>query len=377
MKRTKIFKLEPELRSALNELRESPVGNDKQSIRVIMAGQKLDYLLRNRRSLKRIEPTILNLLYRVDYSRIAPRLRLISPNQRSIWTYCRNIISSAPYRGRPGRSLFFLAVDERTGGILGVLDIGSDVFCMPPRDKYIGWTRDVQFRQGRRMNFIAVMGTCIATTPFGLLTGGKYVAVAATGEDVLAKWFKRYNEPLAALTTTSLYGKSSQYNRLKEWRYLGLTSGRGFFHIPEKTFALMKRFVVANHLIGRHSTSLSMPGKWEYLNLCLGRLSIKEDEISSNQPRGVYIASLSVDPDEAFSFLRGEIDTFSAVKRRPEEISEWWLDRWYKMRYNKKVDEIARWDADTYRVDRQIDYCRQLIRGKSDEPNDESTHSTV
>lgn len=84
-------------------------------------------------------------------------------------------------------------------------------------------------------------------------------------------------------------------------------------------------------------------------------LDIDFDIFRSGQPRGVYLALLG---DGALEFLRGERDTFEPQTRTQEEIADWWLDRWYSMRWPKKKDEVAAFDYDIYRVDNQIDMIR-------------------
>jgi hypothetical protein len=244
-------------------------------------------------------------------------------------------------------------MDDVTGGIMGIVEICSDMMILPPRDKHIGWTQ--AHRSGGKLNHIANVGTCVCVQPFGTLCGGKYQIVACGSSVVSDLWEQRYGDRLVAVCTTSLYGESSIYNRLKDWDYLGNTAGQGMFHLSNDGYKLLQAFLRANHLTARTGgTNIDPTSRVDCLNKACQVLRIDREAISSHQPRGVYWCEVV---PGASAFLRGETDTTPKNTRPQEAVADWWLDRWCRMRWEKKSAEVLAFDWTTYKVDAQIDLC--------------------
>jgi hypothetical protein len=237
---------------------------------------------------------------------------------------------------------------------MGVVEVGGDMQSMGLRDRFIGWSIARKFAGG--LNSLGNLGTCVATAPFGLLTGGKFAALASATDLVANLWFERYAEPLAMVCVTSLYGRSSQYNRLPGFSYLGDTPGHGTAHVSKADTALLNRFMAANNLLPRTGgTALDIASKQDLLARACATLKIDRASIATHQPRGVYVCPLG---DDALPFLRGERPTFAPTTETVDRVADYWMNRWYAMRWPKVRDEIARFDHDTYRVDSQIELCR-------------------
>jgi hypothetical protein len=344
--------LETEVRSLLDTLRVS-VPTTKDQVRAVLLNRKRDNLLNNRQKLKRLEGRALSLMRRVDYSNIKPRLAHVSPKDKPLWDYIRQCVSSTPYGGRVGRVSCLWCMDSVSGGIMGIVEICSDMMILPPRDRHIGWTQ--AHRSGGKLNHVANVGTCVCVQPFGTLCGGKFQIVAASSSFVSDLWEQRYGDRLVALCTTSLYGESSIYNRIKEWSYLGNTIGQGIFHLDNTGYKLLQRFLRSNKMTARTGgTNIDPTSRQDTINKVCNVLKIDRESISSHQPRGVYWCEVV---PNASAFLRGETDTTTRNTRPQEAVCEWWLDRWYRMRLPKKEAEISAFDWTTYKVDNQIDLC--------------------
>ena len=92
-----------------------------------------------------------------------------------------------------------------------------------------------------------------ALPPYNHLLGGKLISYILASNEVRQIYSKKYGRAktiickrkanlLAAIFTTSLYGKSSQYNRLKYKNSLlyipiGSTKGFGTLHLTQETFS--------------------------------------------------------------------------------------------------------------------------------------------
>jgi hypothetical protein len=359
--------LEAEMRAYIATL-DATMPTDKAGVRDVLLTRKLETLLAAYDALKTQQSRALNLMKRVDYEHIEPVLVHVSDADLPLWKYVRMCVSSAPFLGRPGRSNFVFCLDKRSKGLLGVLEIGSDMQSLGVRDRYIGWSNERKYNGG--LNHIGNVGTCVSVEPFGLLTGGKFMIVASTSETFVDLWSHKYGEKLAAVLVTSLFGKSSVYNRLTEFTYLGNTPGQGTAHVSKDGVRLLKRFVHANNLRTRSGGhGLPMDNKNDLLERACAVLKIDRASIESHQPRGVYLAPLG---DQALPFLRGEISEadFEPSRRSQRDIADWWTQRWYANRMQSQRDKVLAFDFDTYRLDAQIELCRAAAAAGDDDAAD-------
>jgi hypothetical protein len=145
-----------------------------------------------------------------EIENLQPRVRMVAPknSDETDWNMIRVFSHTMEFDQNPGRFVRFLVYDEVTGKYLGATSLGSDVIAIACRDEWIGWDKDTKL-QGK-LNSSAI-GTCImATQPFGYnFLGGKLVASMLTTKVVSDTWERLYNNVLAGLTTTSLYGSES------------------------------------------------------------------------------------------------------------------------------------------------------------------------
>jgi hypothetical protein len=350
--------LPPPTIPTLDDVRDLLVGSrekatsSREEIRRTMSARKLERIRARIGALRKVEKRAVVLLRRVDYSKpIVPTLVLAAEKDRDLWTYLRNVLHSAPWNGRTGRLNRFFSVDPASKGILGIVDVGSDVYALGLRDTHIGWDRDTRFHSGR-LQAIGNIGTCVCSAPFGLLCGSKFQVVATLSTFLLELWAKRYGQPLAAVSTTSLYGKSSAYNRVREFAYLGTTTGGGHFHFSDQDFRLLRRWIAAEGVtLPRKGGAYTPRSKFEILVAACKRAGIPHESIRSNQPRGVYFAETS---ENSLAWLRGDEPDLRPIDRQLDQVGEWWWDRWGSMRQPKKIDEIRDFDFDRYRLVRQI-----------------------
>jgi hypothetical protein len=352
------YRHEAEVRAYVATL-ASPATGDKESTRRVLMARKAEALIAHRDALKKDEKRALALMKRADYADVRPVLVHCGPDDKTLWRYVYATAHSSPTAafGRPGRSNRLFCLDQRSGAILGVLEIGSDVQSLGPRDRFIGWDKGRKFGGG--LNHSGNVGVCLSVAPFGLLTGGKFMIEATTTTLVTDLWTMRYGEPIAIVVVTSLYGRSSLYNRLPSFSYLGDTPGQGTAHVTSEGLVLLKRFIEDNGLRTRTGgVGLIMDNKSDYLERACAALKIDRASIASNQPRGVYVALLGA---KSLPFLRGEAGEFLPIAREQAAVQEWWRERWYEMRLPKVSAQIAAFDFDSYRVDNQIDICRSAV----------------
>jgi len=247
----------------------------------------------------------------------------------------------------PGRFVRFLVYDEVTGKYLGATSLGSDVIAIACRDEWIGWDKDTKL-QGK-LNSSAI-GTCImATQPFGYnFLGGKLVASMLTTKVVSDTWERLYNNVLAGLTTTSLYGSESMYNSIPFWKKLGSSTGAIGIK-PDDTVYQKWHDYIKEHkpdeykerFVKEDSSKGPVTGiKQQIMAMIFREVGVSASKYKHGFERGVYYAPLYENTRE---FLRGEIDKdklvpLTKLKDDVDSVINWWKPKAIA-RYQKLHDE--------------------------------------
>ena len=142
------------------------------------------------------------------------------------WAYMRRLISSMEFTPNPGRNVKAFVKDKKSGKVLGVISLGSDITSLGVRDEYIGWNKEDKFQKGK-LNNTAIGTSIIATQPLGYnFLGGKLVSALTTSPTFRKEWKDKYEDTLIAVGTTSLYGIHSQYNAIPHFKTLGESKGK-------------------------------------------------------------------------------------------------------------------------------------------------------
>lgn len=352
-----MLKGEKKIRIVLDELRER-MSKELADPRVCQARRRLELLKKRRNELSKIQHRAVSLMAKVNYADFKPRFIVVAPKDRQVWNYCRNCVSSAPYNLRPGRKIFYLVIDEISGGIVGFFELAGELMALAVRDRYVGWDTKTKLKKGRRINHSANIGTCVGIHPFGILTGGKFMILTALSNFFALHWEHRYGDKLAMITTTSLYGKASQYNRIKDFHYAGCSAGIGTFQIDDRLWSKMRNFAHANSLIMRQSLAYhSIENRWDVMNRICAALKIDRATQGEKNIRGVYVGFLG---DEAQEYMQGKRDDFTVTDKTADEAREFWMNRWYSMRWPKKKDEVRDFDYRVYNVDKQIERAEKM-----------------
>ena len=164
------------------------------------------------------------------------------------WKYLRKLISSFEFSIGIGRLIKILVLDENTGKVLGVSSIASDVISIGVRDNWIGWTKEDKFEKSK-LNQTCIGSTIVPTQPFGYnFLGGKLIASLLCTNDVRDAWENKFDQKLVGMTTTSLYGGHSMYQRIPFWKELGRTTGRILLKPDDDHFEKWSKWLKENHL---------------------------------------------------------------------------------------------------------------------------------
>lgn len=163
------------------------------------------------------------------------------------WKYLRVMCSTFEFTANPGRLVRILIRDKNSGKYLGVCALGSDVASVSVRDQWIGWTKENKFKDGL-LNSTSIGTTIVPTQPFGYnFLGGKLVASLLTTKSVRDHWKSKFGNALVGLTTTSLYGSHSMYQRIPFWKELGVTAGKIALKPDDEIFLKWANYLKVHH----------------------------------------------------------------------------------------------------------------------------------
>ena len=208
---------------------------------------------------------------------------------------------------------------------------------IPIRDKHIGWATDQRWK---RMVYLMNVHLCVSTPDLSKYLTGKLCALSVESKEIQDYFETKYGHRLAAMTCTSLFGKSSVYNRLKGYEYLGLTKGHSSALVPMEIKEQMREDYKRDK--GKHSEIYyNEDGSVrEAYGVVKGfqKLSKYWDVQQTENQRGVYLIPLSHNYKE---FLTGETDKLQPFEHSTfEELSNYWKERWCLPRIQRINDGL-------------------------------------
>lgn len=279
-----------------------------------------------------------------DYENLEPTLILSNGNLAETWNTVRTFSSTMKNNSNIGRNLYYSVIDKRTEKYLGVICISSDFLDLTPRDKDIGWPREVKTQQGM-INHTAIGSTIVPLQPLGFnYMGGKLLALLCLSDTVQKDWKEKYGDVLVGVTTTSLYGNTksnglSQYDGLEHWNKMGFSSGSVAFEPTRKTMKMIFDWIKENHTRkyfewweakNKNGLPLKRDHKNRSLHFAYSKLKIPKNLVRAEHQRGIYFSPLYNNTNE---FLRKEIGVSDLVKSF--DTSEKTLSDLWKMKYAK------------------------------------------
>jgi hypothetical protein len=284
-----------------------------------------------------------------ELEELQPRIRYVVPksSDESDWLMLRVFSHTMEFDQNPGRFLKFLVYDEVTTKYLGAVSLGSDVISITCRDEWIGWSKED--RLGGKLNNSAI-GTCImATQPFGYnFLGGKLVASMLTTKVVADTWHRLYNNVLAGITTTSLYGSHSMYQRIPFWKEMGKSKGAISLKPDDDVYNVWHQYVKEHmaddyekKIKSKNSKSGPATGiKQQILAMIFKAVGISPSKYKHGFERGVYYAPLYENTREYLQQKITEKDLIPLQKLNGDvdTVVSWWKKKATE-RYIKLHDE--------------------------------------
>jgi hypothetical protein len=193
----------------------------------------------------------------------------------------------------------------------------------------------------------------MAVPPYNHLIAGKMLCLAMVSKQVRQDYANKYcdhvtptgmsENRLALITTTSLYGSSVQYNRVRVdgqsiYKLVGYTEGYGNTHLTEQEFANMEQYL--------RQIDKPIPKGWGtgrsyrlrvYTAYYRERYNLPQAP-NHRQPRSVYAVPLGRKTRE---FLRGETDDIEPFDYELGYLASVWKQKWLSKRANNS-ESLAR-----------------------------------
>ena len=268
-----------------------------------------------------------------NVSRIQAFLEIVeTKEQRDIWNYFRRNVSSLKKTDSAkliGRQIHILVKDLTTNLYLGIISLSSDVYNLDQRDKYIGW----DFKdKASKLKHILNITTCVPLQPFGYnFNGGKLIAALAFSLEIATHFREKYDDSLLAIITTSLYGKSIQYDRLPFLQFIGYTKGNSVMNIPSDVTK-----ICADFLKKEFQLDYPLRKKFIIVQKAFDKLGISKEDFLQSTPKGIYFGYTC---NNAHDMLTGKTPIHISPKynqhvKPAQEICQWWIGRWAIQRFN-------------------------------------------
>jgi hypothetical protein len=167
---------------------------------------------------------------------------------------------------------------------------------------------------------------CLLTVPFSLTIYRLTLIKQRTSDD------------LVCLFTTGLYGKSSQYNRIKFkdsllYNYIGDTKGYGTLHLTEHTINLIREFLVSKGIDIGHTFGDGPSWTMRLIRTAADLLGFDSDFLLRHSfRRSIYYIPLA---KNTIDFLNGKNDVPRYYSYPLKDLVAYWKKRWL---LNRKQD---------------------------------------
>lgn len=309
----------------------------------------------------------------IDISKIKPRIIEVKSNtvESDLFRWWNLVWWSLPYEKSYGRQIRLLVWDDYHNTPIGLINLQSPIISWKHRDEYLDLSYgDKEFWINQSMNAQRIG----AFPPYNKILGGKLIASLMTSQDVVDIYHRKYQNSITHLkkrfipsnllfiTTTGAFGKSSIYNRLKDYsgnpicQYLGLTQGMGSFHIP---LTLYESFIQYLEQSGGNTDRGFGNGpsrKMRIIDKVMSSLGYKKGSFHGVK-RAVYFFNLTKNIHDVIHHGQEPIWRDRSV----DKLSEYWITRWAQKRLLQPDKTYFNKDEFLKETRRELELCESVI----------------
>jgi len=344
-----LFRLNWDIEKSGNKLIISPPNSyEKEIIKHSMSIPRKVILNKNKEWIgKHIDLARKNLARGEDVlkSKILPQIEICKTQEQHNLFRIYRYYWSSPYSEYVGRRIRLLIRDDGMDNspIIGIAALGSSIIHIPDRDRWIGWDKKT-----RTNNIIYTMDAYVlgALPPYNYLLGGKLISYILASNEIREIYKEKYKDKttiikkrkaddLVCIFTTSLYGNSSQYNRLKFKNRLlyipiGYTKGYGALHVSSETFSAMQQLLIEKGMMITNRFGDGPNWRMRIIRLASDIIGFDSNIILQHSfRRKIYIAPLA---KNFRSFLLGKADRPIYYNLPMQTLVKFWKERWLNMR---------------------------------------------
>ncbi len=286
---------------------------------------------------------------------VSPKLiEAVTKDQKELFRLAR-YTWSLPYTKGYGRRLQYLIMDESNNKLIGILGLQSPPLSFPGRDRLFSYPDG---RKTELVNQTMDIYTLGSIPPYSRLLGGKLLALASASNEVRLAYKRKYKNQitliserklparLVALTTTSAYGRSSIYNRLRykdivKFQSLGYTEGYGAFHL-ERLYPKFREFLEAQNIDTSGGFGTGPRRKWQTMVRALGKIGFDSNLLRHGVKREIFLIPL----------IHNLENYMNGIEKRPyyidvpfNELANYWRNRWLIPR-SERVDGWCNWNPE-------------------------------
>ena len=254
---------------------------------------------------------------------------------------------SSPYSEYVGRRIKLLIRDNALPRkpLIGIAALGSSIVHIPDRDSWVNWNTE-----SRTKNLVYTMDAYVlgALPPYNHILGGKLVSYLMASTEVRKAFERKYRaivtkisrrtaNRLACIFTTSLYGKSSQYNRVKYngallYIPIGQTKGYGTLHLTDETFEAMRDLLRQRNVLVPNRFGDGPVWRMRVIRTAADLLKFDSDFLLRHSfQRAIYAVPLAQNTKE---FLQGKNERLKYLNYSVADLTAHWKERWLKPRKN-------------------------------------------
>lgn len=273
----------------------------------------------------------------IDPAKIRPRLKLItSAEDEQLWWLAKTCWSM-PYSKGYGRRLRFLVIDEEHEGLIGIVGLQSPPADLKCRDDMFDYPANSKLKLVNQTMDAFTIG---ALPPYSFLLGGKLCAGLLATNEVREAYWRKYaakrtlmenkliEQPLVGITTTSAFGRSSIYNRLKIGsrtlaKSIGYTKGYGLLHL-EHLYPRISEFLESVGTITPNGYGNGPKVRWQNVTKALIHLGLSPQMLHHGVQREVFLFDLVED-------LKGGMAGRAfgrPLQLEADHFASFWKERW-------------------------------------------------
>ena len=340
-----------------------PTFYDKEIIKKSMSFKRREILNSNKSFIeKNLQFARDNLADGVDVlkSKIIPKIEVCeTPKQHKLFRMYRYYWSS-PYSEYVGRRIKLIIRDYGLPSkpVIGIAALGSPIIHIPERDIWIGWDKETRTKN---LNYTMDAYVIGALPPYNYLLGGKLVSYILASKEVRKIYEKKYKDQITLISkrkanklvgifTTSLYGKSSQYNRIKYNNHLlyqpiGQTKGYGTLHLSNETIQSMAQLLREKNILVGYKFGNGPSWSMRVIRTAGDILGFDSNFLLKHSfKRNIYYIPLA---KNSIEFLNNQAKKIEYYNYSLDELVEFWKIRWLKNRLknNEIITEIEKFKA--------------------------------